>query len=107
MPRGWPQSGALLLGIVRVSVIGNLIHLTMAGAGLLAAQSEERSRGYLLWGGAAYTALSCHRLLVDHLVAAGQVPGQGTAGQLLPVVAGFAMVMTGLVARGVSARPTG
>src|SRR5215204_2177891 len=90
-PAGW-GSGAVLLGILRVSVIGNLFHLTMAGAGLLASGNEDRSRDYLLWGGAGYLVLSCHRLLVDHLVAGGQVAGQGI-GEWLPVAVGLAMVL--------------
>jgi uncharacterized protein DUF4383 len=103
-PAGW-GSGALLFGVVRVSVVANLIHVVMAGAGLLAAQSGAASRRYLLWGGAAYAALSCHRLLVDHLVNGGRVPGQGP-GEWLPVAAGLAMVVTGLLTAGPSTQPS-
>lgn len=101
-PAGW-GSGAVLLGILRVSVIGNLIHLIMAGAGLLAADNEQRSRSYLVWGGAFYLALSCHRLLIDRLVGGAEVPGQGI-GQWLPIAAGLAMVLTGLHTRGPEAQ---
>ena len=52
-PAGW-GSGALLFGILRVSVVANLMHVVMAGAGLLAAPGAEASRRYLLGGGTAY-----------------------------------------------------
>ncbi len=94
---GW-ESGALLLGILRVSVIGNLVHLLMAGLGLVAARREEMAAGYLVWGGAAYTLMSCHRFLVDLVVAGGRVPGQGV-GELLPIAAGLALVLTGVLTR--------
>lgn len=64
--------------------------------GLLAAPNDDASRRYLLWGGGAYAALSCHRLLVDHLVAGGMVPGRGV-GEWLPIAAGLGMVVTALV----------
>lgn len=94
---GW-ESGALLLGILRVSVMGNLIHLLMAGLGLVAARREETATQYLVWGGAGYTLLSCHRFVVDLVVAGGRVPGQGV-GELLPVAAGLALVLTGVLTR--------
>jgi Domain of unknown function (DUF4383) len=94
---GW-QSGALLLGILRVSVAGNLVHLVMAGVGLAAARREEAATRYLVWGGAVYTLLSCHRLLVDLAVAGGRVPGQGV-GEWLPIAAGLALVLTGTLTR--------
>lgn len=103
-PAGW-GSGALLFGVVRVSVVANLMHLVLAGAGLWAAQSAATSRRYLVVGGTAYAALSCHRLLVDQLVNGGRVPGQGV-GEWLPVVAGLAMVVTGLLTTGASAQPS-
>ena len=99
---GW-ESGALLLGILRVSVVGNLVHLVMAGIGLVAARREELATGYLLWGGAAYTLLSCHRYVVDLVVAGGRVPGQGV-GELLPVAAGLALVLTGVLTRATTSR---
>ena len=102
-PAGW-GSGAVLLGVLRVSVIGNLIHLAMAGAGLLASDSEQKSRSYLLWGGACYFALSCHRLLIARLVVGTQVPGRGI-GEWLPIAAGLAMMLTALHTRAV-ATPT-
>ena len=102
-PAGW-GSGALLFGVVRVSVVANLMHLVLAGAGLLAAQSAPTSRRYLVWGGTAYAALSCYRLFIDQLVDAGPVPGQGV-GEWLPVATGLAMVMTGLLTTAASARP--
>ena len=95
-PAGW-SSGAVLLGVLRVSVIGNLIHFALAWAGLLAAADEHRSRRYLLWGGAGYVALSCHRLLVDRLVGGGAVVGPGV-GEWLPVAAGLAMMLTAVLA---------
>ena len=64
--------------------------------GLLAAPNDDASRRYLLWGGGAYAALSCHRLLVDHLVAGGMAPGRGV-GEWLPIAAGLGMVVTALV----------
>ncbi len=94
---GW-ESGALLLGILRVSVVANLIHVVMAGMGLVAAGREDVATRYLMWGGAAYTVLSVHRFLVDRVVGGGQVPGQG-AGEWLPIAAGLALVLTGVLTR--------
>lgn len=102
---GW-ESGALLLGILRVSVVGNLMHLLMAGLGLLAARREELATGYLLWGGAAYTLLSCHRYVIDLVVAGGRVPGQGV-GELLPIAAGLALVLTGALTRATARTASG
>ena len=102
---GW-ESGALLLGILRVSVVGNLVHLLMAGVGVLASRREELAAGYLLWGGAAYTLLSCHRYVVDLVVAEGRVPGQGV-GELLPVAAGLALVLAGVLTRAPSPTASG
>lgn len=103
-PAGW-GSRAVLLGVLRVSVAGNLIHLVMAGAGWLAAASDEASRRFLVYGGAAYAALSGHGVLVARLVADSQpVPDRG-ATVWVPVAAGLAMAVTGLLTqpRGVGA----
>lgn len=94
---GW-ESGALLLGILRVSVAANLIHAVMAAMGLMAAGREDLATRYLMWGGAAYTALSVHRFVVDRVVGGGQVPGQG-AGEWLPIAAGLGLVLTGVLTR--------
>jgi len=103
-PAGW-GSGALLFGVVRVSVIGNLIHVAMSAGGLLATASDEWSRRFLQWGGTAYATMSCYRVLLDLYLAGGRVPGQG-AGEWLPVAAGLAIVAIGLFTPGPSKCPT-
>jgi hypothetical protein len=51
------ESGAELLGIFRVSVLHNLVHVLFGVAGLAAARRARAARAFLLIGGIAYLAL--------------------------------------------------
>ncbi|WP_081005109.1 DUF4383 domain-containing protein [Rhodococcus rhodochrous] len=68
------ESHAHLLGLFRVSVAHNLLHLAYGGVGVLAARKVRASRIYLIAGGAAYLALSAFGMVVGHDSAVNVVP---------------------------------
>ncbi|MBW3614862.1 MAG: DUF4383 domain-containing protein, partial [Actinobacteria bacterium] len=59
------DSNAELLGLFRVSVLHNIVHL-LFGVGLLAAARFSWSKLYLLGGGVAYLGFVVYGLLIDH-----------------------------------------
>lgn len=61
---GGTDSEAELLGIFRVSVLQNIVHL-LFGVGIIAAAREKWSLVYLLGGGLAYLAIAVYGFLID------------------------------------------
>ena len=51
------DSGSELLGVFRVSILGNLVHLLFGVAGLSLSRSRDGSRTYLLGGGSVFLML--------------------------------------------------
>ncbi len=52
-----PGSATPLLGLVPVTVAGNVVQLVFAVPVLLCRRSDVRARGWLVWAGALYVAL--------------------------------------------------
>lgn len=91
-----PGSPSALLGLVPVTVAGNLVHLAFAVVALACVTSEPRALRYLLWGGSSYAVL-CARSLVIGTGSVGQSAG-ATDGLWLALAAGMAMTAAGLLA---------
>ncbi|MGN9778396.1 DUF4383 domain-containing protein [Micromonospora sp. H33] len=68
------QSGSRLLGVFKVSVLHNLVHLFFGVAGLVLARSVPAARVYLVGGGAVYVVLWLYGIAVDHRSAANFLP---------------------------------
>lgn len=96
------ESDAQLLGLFRVSVLHNIVHL-LFGVGILAAASESASRSYLLLGGLAYAGVAVFGLLVDQQSEANFLPVDD-ADSLLHAGLAVAMLLGGLVASAASRR---
>lgn len=90
------DSGAALFGIFTVSVLHNLLHITLGVAGLILARSYALARAYLLGGGALLLGL-----WVYGLVDGGRMPdswlhfGFGVAMIILGLTLASARVPTG------------
>ena len=68
------ESGAMLLGVFKVSVLHNIVHLLFAVAGLLLARTWKTARLYLVVGGLIYAVLWLYGLAVDEHHQANFVP---------------------------------
>ncbi|OBA89911.1 hypothetical protein A5662_23480 [Mycobacteriaceae bacterium 1482268.1] len=68
------ESEALLLGIFKVSILHNIVHLLFGIAGVLMARTFSGARGYLIGGGVIYALLWLYGLVIDHHSAANFVP---------------------------------
>ncbi len=90
------ESEAELLGIFRVNILHNIVHLLFGVAGLAAARTVASSRNFLLYGGVIYLALWVYGLVIDLGTAANFV-SLNTADNWLHFSLGIAMVAAGLV----------
>lgn len=90
------DSEAELLGIFRVSVLQNIVHL-LFGLGIVAAARERWSLVYLLGGGLAYAALAAYGFLIDQNSEANFLP-VNTADNLLHTALALGLLGGGLVA---------
>jgi hypothetical protein len=86
------DSQAELLGIFKVSVLHNIVHLLFGVAGLALAGTASGARMYLLGGGALYLAL----WLLGLVGGLDWVPAN-TADNWLHLVLGVAMIGAGVV----------
>ena len=68
------ESGAELLGIFRVSVLHNLVHVLFGVVGLAAARQARAARSFLLIGGIVYLALWLFGLVTQYDTDANFVP---------------------------------
>lgn len=89
-------SMAELLGVFRVSVLHNLIHLAFGVVGLAMARSALAARAYLLVGGTGYLVVWVYGLVVDQGSSANFVP-LNTPDNWLHFVLGVGMVSLGTV----------
>ncbi len=89
------DSEAELLGIFRVSVLQNIVHL-LFGVGILAAARESWSVTYLLGGGVAYLLVAAYGFLVDLDSDANFLPVNG-ADNLLHTALAVGLLGAGLV----------
>jgi len=101
------HSEAMLLGVFRVSVPHNLVHLFygIAGAGLM--RTARGARHYLRWGGVVYLALWLHGALVGEHSPVNVVP-LNTADDWLHLLLGATMVGLSFLRQDAAPRsPTG
>lgn len=90
------DSQAELLGLFRVSVLHNVVHM-LFGVGLLAAARPAWARLYLLGGGVAYLVVAGYGLAVEESSAANFLP-VNAADTVLHVALAVALLAAGLVA---------
>jgi hypothetical protein len=90
------ESEAELLGLFRVSILHNLVHLVFGIAGLALARTWSGARTFLLGFGAAYLLLWVYGLVIDKQSDANFVP-VNTADNWLHFVLGAGMVALGLL----------
>jgi len=91
-------SGAMELGVFRVSVLHNVVHLLYGAAGLALARTHRTARSYLLVGGAVYGVLWVYGLAVGMGSRANFVP-LNTADNWLHLALAVTMIAAGLLAR--------
>ena len=89
------DSNAELLGLFRVSILHNIVHL-LFGVGLLAAARASWSRLYLLGGGVGYLGVFAYGLLVEQSSDANFLP-LNDADNLLHLGLSLAMILLGLI----------
>lgn len=87
------ESGALLLGLFKVSVLHNIAHL-LFGVGVLMARTPTGARTYLLGAGTAYLVLTVYGAVIGHDTALNFLP-VNTADNWLHLGLGVAMVGAG------------
>jgi Domain of unknown function (DUF4383) len=96
---------ALLLGLFKVSVLHNAVHLLFGVAGLALARSFGGARAFLLGGGVIYLILWLYGLAIDQVSDVNFVP-VNTADNWLHFGLGVAMIGIALVF-GRSGEPAG
>ena len=90
------DSHAELLGLFRVSILHNIVHL-LFGIGLLAAARESWSKIYLIGGGLAYAAVAAYGFLIDRSSDANFLPVIHND-NWLHVALTAALILAGLIA---------
>ncbi len=89
------DSNAELLGLFRVSVLHNLVHLAF-GVGLIAAARRSWSATYLIGGGVLYLGVVLYGVLIDLTSDANFLP-LNDADNVLHVGLSAAMIILGLI----------
>jgi hypothetical protein len=90
------HSEAMLLGVFKVSILHNIVHLLFGAAGFALARTAGGAKAYLVGGGAVYLVLWLYGLVIDKDSAANFVP-LNTADDWLHFVLGVGMIALGLV----------
>ncbi len=90
------ESEAELLGVFRVNILHNIVHLLFGVVGLAAARAVAWSKSFLLYGGVVYLALWIYGMVIDLGTAANFV-SLNTADNWLHFSLGIAMVAAGLL----------
>ncbi len=96
------DSNAELLGLFRVSILHNIVHLLFA-VGLLAAAKASTAKAYLLGGGIAYLGVFAFGLVVKEDSEANFLP-LNDADDLLHLGLSSAMILLGLIGLAVERR---
>jgi len=73
----WKGSGAELLGVFRVSVLHNAVHIAFGLVGLVASRTAVGARLYLVCGGIAYFGFWVYGAAIDERSRANVVPVNG------------------------------
>jgi hypothetical protein len=90
------ESHAMLLGLFRVSVLHNVVHLLFGVAGLALMRSAGAARGYLVGGGVVYLVLWLYGLVVGEGSQANFVP-LNDADDWLHLALGLGMIALGML----------
>ncbi len=98
------DSNALLLGLFRVSILHNIVHL-LFGVGILAAAREGSALAYLIGGGIAYAGVAAYGFLIEKDSEANFLP-VNHADNLLHVGLAVALIAAGLLALAVRKKRT-
>lgn len=93
------ESPAELLGLFRVNILHNIVHLAFGLIGLWAARRIDLSKAFLIGGGVTYLALWLYGLVVDLDTDANFV-SLNDADNWLHLALGVGMVLLGLVVPG-------
>ncbi len=93
------ESEAELLGLFRVNVLHNLVHLAFGLVGLWAARRADLAKGYLIGGGVVYLALWLYGVVID-LGSEANFVALNTADNWLHLGLGVGMVALGVALRG-------
>lgn len=96
------DSESELLGLFRVSVFHNIVHL-LFGVGIIAAARQRWSLAYLIGGGLAYGVVTVYGFLIDETSDANFLP-INTADNFLHVALSTGLLGAGLVALAASKR---
>jgi hypothetical protein len=89
------ESDAQLLGIFKVSILHNLVHLLFGALGILASRTVRDSRNFLIGGGVVYLLLTLYGVAIDHGSDVNFVP-INTADNWLHLVLGIGMIGAGV-----------
>ena len=89
------ESNAMLLGIFKVSILHNIVHLLFGVAGLAMSRADSTAKSFLIGGGAIYLVLWLYGLLIDKDSEANFVP-LNTADDWLHFVLGLGMIGLGV-----------
>jgi hypothetical protein len=93
------ESEAELLGLFRVNILHNLVHLAFGLIGLWAARTASSAKAFLIGGGVVYLALWLYGLVID-LDSDANFVALNTADNWLHLGLGAGMILLGLVLRG-------
>jgi hypothetical protein len=85
-----------LLGLFKVSVLHNIVHLLFGVAGLAMAKTTKSATSYLVGGGVIYLVLAIYGAVIGNQSAANFVP-INTADNWLHLVLGLGMIALGLI----------
>lgn len=95
-----------LLGLFKVSVLHNVVHLLFGVAGLAMAKTTKSATSYLVVGGVIYLVLAIYGAVIGNHSAANFVP-LNTADNWLHLVLGLGMVALGLIGGRARSQTTG
>lgn len=93
-------SDAQLLGLFRVSVLHNVVHLAFGVVGIVISRGPLRARNFLLYGGFVYAALFFYGIVIDYQSAANFVPFDDADNVLHFVLAAGMIALSVLLDRG-------
>lgn len=98
------EASAKLLGIFEVSILHNVVHILIGLVGLVLAKTDVGAVRYLIYGGAAYIALSIYGNVIDLGEDINFLP-LNHADNWLHLVVGIVMGFLGFVLRPKGVRP--
>lgn len=95
-------SDAQLLGLFRVSVLHNVVHLAFGVVGLAFSRTPRKAVNFLLYGGFVYAALFFYGIVIDYQSKANFVPFDDADNVLHFALAAMMITMSIVLDRGPS-----